>query len=280
MKLNDIAPYVRFATKQTIFHSENVVNYDRRFYYCLNNSGIITINGTSYNLKKDTFIMWNAGSVYSYTTSMDEGIEIISANFDLSRSFNYKNLPIPSVSVKSYNPSKLLNENFHFEDAVSLNDTIYIENASKLKELVVNLQLEYRKNLKYKELQCNTIMQKIILECVGIVENYFPSVTENLVSEVLNYIQRNYKNNPTNKEIGLKFNYHPNYLNSLIVKHTGVSIHNYLLTYKLNKAIDLLVTTNMTVNEISQYVGIDDPQYFSRLFTKFFHKTPSHFRYK
>lgn len=56
---------------------------------------------------------------------------------------------------------------------------------------------------------------------------------------------------------------------------TGMSFNIYLRTLRLNKAKDLLLTTDLNVSETAYEVGFNDPKYFSRVFSKQFGIAPS-----
>lgn len=62
--------------------------------------------------------------------------------------------------------------------------------------------------------------------------------------------------------------------------HTGIQTTpvNYLISYRLNRAKDLLATTKNTVTDISLSVGFDQTGYFIRTFKKAFGMTPKTFR--
>lgn len=55
---------------------------------------------------------------------------------------------------------------------------------------------------------------------------------------------------------------------------TGENPTQYIKRLRLNRALDLLQTTNHTVSEVAYLVGFNDPNYFSRAFQKEFGKTP------
>jgi len=59
---------------------------------------------------------------------------------------------------------------------------------------------------------------------------------------------------------------------------TNVSTTTFVQTVKLQKARQLLKTTEKNVSEIAYEVGFEDPAYFSRLFSKFFGYPPSETR--
>jgi AraC-like DNA-binding protein len=59
---------------------------------------------------------------------------------------------------------------------------------------------------------------------------------------------------------------------------TGYAVMDYFTRLKIQKACELLETTEMKVTEISHYLGYKDPYYFSRLFKKVSGISPSHYR--
>jgi len=61
----------------------------------------------------------------------------------------------------------------------------------------------------------------------------------------------------------------PNYLSTIFSTETEVTFTEYVTTIKMEKAIDLLITTNLRANEIAIEIGYQDPHYFSHLFKKY-----------
>lgn len=61
---------------------------------------------------------------------------------------------------------------------------------------------------------------------------------------------------------------HPDYLSRRFKRETGVGLHDYLLTLRLQHATGLLVKTTKSIKEISAEVGFRDPQVFSKAFKR------------
>ena len=55
----------------------------------------------------------------------------------------------------------------------------------------------------------------------------------------------------------------------------GDSPINYLIRIRLSKAKELLESSKLSVKEISEAVGYKDPYYFSKLYKKYYGKSPS-----
>ena len=51
-----------------------------------------------------------------------------------------------------------------------------------------------------------------------------------------------------------------------MVAHTGLSLYRYVLKYRINRAIDLLQTTDMPAFEIAERVGFKDYNHFLKYF--------------
>jgi two-component system response regulator YesN len=60
----------------------------------------------------------------------------------------------------------------------------------------------------------------------------------------------------------------PNYISLIFKKETGETITDYITKIRINKAKELLHTTDLKVMEISEQVGYENPHYFSTVFKK------------
>jgi ligand-binding sensor domain-containing protein/signal transduction histidine kinase/DNA-binding response OmpR family regulator len=63
-------------------------------------------------------------------------------------------------------------------------------------------------------------------------------------------------------------------LQKKISKLTSYSPTEFILLYRMKKALELIKTSELSVSEISEKVGFNDPYYFSRCFKKHFGKSP------
>lgn len=67
-------------------------------------------------------------------------------------------------------------------------------------------------------------------------------------------------------------------LRTAVRRGAGCSPKDYLLRIRLDRAKELLATTDLPVAAVARRVGYDDPAYFSRLFTRRVGVAPVHFR--
>lgn len=82
------------------------------------------------------------------------------------------------------------------------------------------------------------------------------------------YINDHYDKQPTLEEFAVQVELNPIYLSSLFKKHTGMTLTDYLIETRLEKAKELLKNTVLTISQISYEVGYKDSKYFSKLFRR------------
>lgn len=70
----------------------------------------------------------------------------------------------------------------------------------------------------------------------------------------------------------------PSYLSTLFKKEVGETISDYTQRLRLEKAKNLLRTTNLNLNEIAAQVGYTDPKHFSKMFKKMLGVRPQDYR--
>jgi len=106
-----------------------------------------------------------------------------------------------------------------------------------------------------------------------------PDELKNYVRDCLLYIQKNYKNPDLSvKLIADKLGLNEKYLSRLFTAAIQMPLSRYITLLRLQKACSLLNNTEMTVKEISLYVGYNDPLYFSRSFSGHLGLPPTEWR--
>ncbi|HJD45611.1 MAG TPA: helix-turn-helix domain-containing protein [Candidatus Mediterraneibacter norfolkensis] len=118
---------------------------------------------------------------------------------------------------------------------------------------------------------------------ISILRNYrdfntfLDCASESGYSEILNYIQRNYRTVTIN-ELAKKFNYSPSYLSKMIRQLTGESFTSLIRTMKMTKAGDMLLNTSLSVEAISGKTGYNSADHFTRVFKKYYGMPPQKYR--
>ena len=102
---------------------------------------------------------------------------------------------------------------------------------------------------------------------------------EKYVQPILGLIEAHYMDDLTAEQLCREVFVSPQYLSRLFVRYLGCSVYEYLTSYRITKAKELLLTQRTRkVQEIGRDVGYSDPSHFIVMFRKVTGMTPSQFR--
>ena len=98
-----------------------------------------------------------------------------------------------------------------------------------------------------------------------------------IVKKVMEYIYLHYGEELSNRRLSEVVGVSPNYLSKLFQKHTGVTLHNYLIQYRLEKARDYLLSAECNISEVSLKCGFSSISSFSKSFKAKWGMSPSEY---
>lgn len=101
-----------------------------------------------------------------------------------------------------------------------------------------------------------------------------------IVDEVKRYIGEFSNENITLSWVAEKYYIHPNYFSKLFKVKCGENFNDYVTRVRLEKAVNLMVNSELTIAEIAEVVGYDSAPYFSNVFRKVYGMSPSKYRDK
>lgn len=278
MLLEEISPFIRFCNRYNWnpYHHFSIC-LDCRLFYIKDGEGEITIEGKKYFFNKNTLILFQAGTKYKF--NVKEPINIISINFDYTQNNNRHISPYTPVLVKNNETLTYNIEKIQFENAPVLENQIVIRNFST-NGILKNILTEINQKLPFYREKISLLLKNLIIDIVRTTAFSEQPNIENKLNAVLSYIRENYAENITNDQMAKIVNYHPYYLNRVFKKYTGMTLHKYLLDYRINMAENLLLTTEITVEKIAEQVGFNSTNCFISYFKKSKDLTPSQYRNK
>ena len=100
------------------------------------------------------------------------------------------------------------------------------------------------------------------------------------LNKVRRYMETHYDKDISLETVAAHVGLSPYYFSKRFKQRTGINFVDALTTIRVEKAKQLLRTTDMSLKEICYKVGYRDPNYFSRVFKKAVAITPSQFRRK
>ncbi len=92
--------------------------------------------------------------------------------------------------------------------------------------------------------------------------------------KMLRYIDREYINLKTVREISEALGYSEYYLSHLFKRKMGITIKEYLTRKKINNAAELMKTSRLSVEEVSEYFNFGSSHSFRRSFKQYMGVTP------
>lgn len=107
------------------------------------------------------------------------------------------------------------------------------------------------------------------------VGSYSP---EEIVATVKEYIQKNYAKELDLNSIADSLGFSSSYLTKVFNKVEGTAPLKYIRNYRMNIAKQMLADKDMTVAQVAQAVGYNDPFHFSKSFKQTFGVSPSEFK--
>lgn len=98
------------------------------------------------------------------------------------------------------------------------------------------------------------------------------------IDDAVKFIDRNYDKQISIEEIASMIHLSIPYFSASFKKITGSNYSKYLRSRRMEKACELLTTTNLKIYEISHIVGYLDEKHFSKMFSKYIGETPISYR--
>lgn len=146
-------------------------------------------------------------------------------------------------------------------------------NGYKINEYLNDL-IDYVCSQETIEEMQNTIKQECyeFIRAVGNQE-YTP-----VIRQVINYVNIHYYEKLSLKILSQSYNINTSYLGQVFTKEVGMSFSDYVNKVKNEKAKDLLLNSNLKINDIAKAVGFEDTSYFYRKFKSYFGVNPQAFR--
>lgn len=130
------------------------------------------------------------------------------------------------------------------------------------------------KNKYYHYLVVMYYAELLILIYRHMNEVYLPICSNEALINAISYIRYQYKTDITITDVANHSGIGERYLRKLFAQHLNLSPLDYLNQIRVNKSIELLRNTEMSIKEICFACGFNSPQYFSRVFKQQMGMTP------
>lgn len=162
---------------------------------------------------------------------------------------------------------------FPIQDSFVLKD-----NTGNMRNIVRMIDYHFHEKDNMSEEIVDALMNLLLLYlCKSAKEQSYTKL--NLIDRIVEYVQENYMNELSVKELADIVHVSESYLSRLMVASIGISPMKYVNQVRIDNAKQAL-HSDLPIEQISSQLGFQEPKYFSKVFKKETGETPTAFRHR
>lgn len=229
------------------------------FFYVKSGSGTLIYEGVSYRLKQGDCVFLDCQKTYSHSTSKDlwslQWAHFYGPNLDKIYEKYTEENPSPVFSpLFTHSYEKLLTE----LQEITASD-------SGAKDMMICEKL-------------TGLLALILHDCETNESNHIIPFKAMVLIDVKKYLDEHFREKISLDELSGMFYIDKYYLSRRFKQYYGTTVNAYLQKVKITHAKHLLRFTKLSIEEIAADCGVDDANYFARLFKKIEGMSPGEFR--
>ena len=264
-RLADVFRFISFYPGETYgFHKHLRIEIN----YIKKGNCILHLDNESISFREGELMIITSNVNHLFEAG-SEGVTLMQLEF-LPEIFSQFNLPAVNNSSSDY-PSLA----FLFSED---NKAVKIVNNVRIIRAVQRIVNELKsKSPYYQYLVVMYYAELLILIYRYMNESYVSTCSNEYLCKAIKFIRSNYQTNINVAEVAKSTGISERYLRNLFSRNLHLSPLDFLNQVRINKAIDCLRNTDLSIKEISFQCGFQSPQYFSRIFKQQTGSTPKSF---
>jgi len=240
--------------------------------------GIYTVGKKQYDFKKGDVFMFSSDEVHCITDIYaDEPMDLMNIHFEPRFIWSAGNNIFDIKYLKIF-----FDRNEKFENRLDRNNPA----TKKIRNLLFDIESEFEKKQPEYELMIKINLLQILVTAIRDYDyvktdsSSFSAKTQHLynLEQAMNYIDEHLTTDMDLDSLAKKANMSKTYFSAIFKKLNGISPWDYITIKRIEKAIQLLKTTNKTMLEIALNCGFNNTANFNRAFKKVTGKVPSDYR--
>ncbi len=230
-------------------------------HFVLNGKGVLEINDQLYHLKKDDIFLIPKDHPIHYFADDENPWEYMWITFDGEMACTYlghADLSADTPVIHSAIPNKV-----YLPMIQKILDTNELTFANEIK------RVGYLYEILSTLIEAQSATKRD--------QNQYDYSSATYVDYALQYIKFNYDHIKVN-DIAQYIGINRSYLTAIFKKQLNISPQEYLVSYRLKKAAELIKSTNMSIRDISTSIGYENPLTFSKMFKQTYGISPKNYR--
>ena len=273
--LADIRPFIRNATMSvwTWDNPDFSVAYDCRIFSVVSGKAVLRTPDRECVVSCGGTMFFSTGQPYHFRSPDSSGFRYICLNLDLTREHTDIVKFVQPSLLSEYDESRIVER----IDLPELRRPLIFTEDNGLAGTVREIFEEFLGGAPYSETRTSILAADYLINAVR------RSVSDNsgraaLVADVKRYIHEHYGEQLTNSDIAASLGYHPYYLSRVFHETAGMTLHRYLLEYRLTTAYSQLTLSPASIERIAASCGFATASHFTAAFRKKSGKLPSECR--
>lgn len=168
-------------------------------------------------------------------------------------------------------------------EKIEKSDLIYIMRATsqvehifmEMYDLPQNIKIEY---LKVKVIELLLFLKELDFESAKSERHYYKKSQIEIVKKIRNQMMESWSKKYDVALLAKQHNISASILRKCFKEIYGKPIYQWHKEYRLEKAKELLLTSDLSIIEIAALSGYENPSKFSAAFNDLFNQSPSHYR--
>lgn len=262
------------------FWQVDIGNHQHHFFelaYVTGGCALHTLNGNTAMVREGDYFIMDYDSVHSYAQTADFTLincmflpEVIDYTLRGCRTFDELMRVCLMRYYKQYSGQNAVNRIFRDEDG-------------RILQLLTGAQAEYlNKNVGYTEIFRGRLMEILILTMRRVLsgerskDQVQPQST--IVLEAVQYLDTHYRDKALLGDFCQEYHYSLQYVSRKFKQETGFTASEYLQKKRLAKSCELLICSDMSIQEIAHQIGYEDTRFFTQIFQKKLKMSPREYR--
>lgn len=238
--------------------------------------GVYTLGKKQYDFQKGDVFVFGSNEVHCITDiSADEPLDLLNIQFEPRFIWSSGNNMFDVKFLKIF-----LERNETFENRLDRTSP----STETIRNIIFNIENEFEKKQPEYELMVKVELLKLLVTAIRGYDYVNPSPfsvrAQSLLSleKAMNFIDENLSEDITLEALAKNANMSRTYFCTIFKKMNGISPWNYITIKRIEKAVDMLKSTNLTMIELALRCGFNNTANFNRAFKKVTGKVPGDYR--